>query len=93
MVHCYVKTFRPLKQALTGSQERTLMKVVVDATTERVLGMHMVGSDASEIIQGFAVALTCGLTKTQLDQTVGIHPTAAEEFVTMRYARCGPFED
>jgi glutathione reductase (NADPH) len=92
-VRVYVKTFRPLKHALTGREDRTTMKVVVERSTDRVLGMHMVGDDAPEIIQGFAVALRCGVTKAQLDATVGIHPSAAEEFVTMRHARCGPFDD
>ena len=76
--------FRPLKHTLSGSSERTLMKLVVDATTDRVLGVHMVGADAGEIVQGFAVALKAGATKAVFDATVGIHPTAAEEFVTMR---------
>ena len=66
--------------------EKTLMKIVVDANTDRVLGVHMVGPEAGEIIQGFAVALTCGATKAQFDATIGIHPTMAEEFVTMREA-------
>jgi glutathione reductase (NADPH) len=61
-----------------------MMKLVVDGPTDRVLGVHMVGPEAGEIIQGFAVALKCGATKAQFDATVGIHPTAAEEFVTMR---------
>ena len=61
-----------------------MMKLVVDRATDRVLGCHMVGPDAGEIIQGLAVALNCGATKTQFDMTIGIHPTAAEEFVTMR---------
>ncbi len=60
------------------------MKLVVDPRTDRVLGCHMVGPDAGEIIQGFAVALRCGATKAQLDATIGIHPTTAEEFVTLR---------
>jgi len=76
--------FRPMKHTLSGRDERTMMKLVVDADTDRVLGVHMVGPDAGEIIQGFAVALRCGATKAQLDSTVGIHPTAAEELVTMR---------
>ena len=76
--------FRPLKHTLSGSSERTLMKLVVDATTDRVLGVHMVGADAGEIVQGFAVALKAGATKAVFDATIGIHPTAAEEFVTMR---------
>ena len=83
-VDIYRTSFRPLKHTLTGRDDRTMMKLVVDQTTDRVLGCHMVGPDAGEIIQGLAVALNCGATKAQLDATVGIHPTAAEEFVTMR---------
>lgn len=77
-------SFRPLRHTLTGRDERTMMKLVVDRDSDRVLGCHMVGPDAGEIIQGLAVALNCGATKAQFDATVGIHPTAAEEFVTMR---------
>ena len=77
-------SFRPMKHTLSRRDERTLMKLVVDKKTDRVLGCHMVGDDAPEIIQGLAVALKCGATKAQFDATVGIHPTAAEEFVTMR---------
>lgn len=77
-------SFRPLRHTITGRDEKTMMKLVVDAKTDRVLGIHMVGPDAGEIIQGFAVAMKMGATKKQLDQTIGIHPTAAEEFVTMR---------
>ena len=76
--------FRSLKHTLSGSTERTLMKIVVDDATDRVLGMHMVGADAGEVIQGFAAAMQAGVTKAQLDRTIGIHPTGAEEFVTMR---------
>lgn len=83
-VDIYRTSFRPLKHTLTGRDERTMMKLVVDAATSRVLGCHMVGPDAGEIIQGLAVALNCGATKAQFDATIGIHPTAAEEFVTMR---------
>ena len=83
-VDIYRSTFKPLKHTLTGRDERTMMKLVVDQTTDRVLGCHMVGADAGEITQGFAVALNCGATKAQLDMTVGIHPSSAEEFVTMR---------
>ena len=83
-VEIYRSTFRPLKHTLSGRDEQTVMKLVVDPVTDRVLGCHMLGPDAGEIIQGFAVALKCGATKAQLDSTVGIHPTAAEEFVTMR---------
>jgi glutathione reductase (NADPH) len=80
----YRSTFKPLKHTLTGRDERTMMKLVVEQATDRVLGCHMVGADAGEIIQGMAVALNCKATKAQFDATVGIHPTAAEEFVTMR---------
>lgn len=83
-VEVYVAHFRPLKATLSGSAERVFMKLVVDRITDRVLGVHMVGADAGEVIQGFAVALKCGATKAQFDATVGIHPTGAEEFVTMR---------
>lgn len=83
-VRIFRTDFRPLKRTISGSTERTMMKLVVDAATDRVLGVHVVGADAPEMVQGFAVALTCGATKAQLDQTIGIHPTAAEELVTMR---------
>jgi glutathione reductase (NADPH) len=83
-IDIYRARFRPMKHTLSGREERTMMKLVVDRATDRVLGCHMLGADAPEIIQGLAVALKCGATKRQFDQTVGIHPTAAEEFVTMR---------
>ena len=83
-VRLFITRFRPMKHTLSGRDERTLMKLVVDKATDKVLGCHMVGEDAPEIIQGLAVALKCGATKAQFDATVGIHPTAAEEFVTMR---------
>ena len=76
--------FRPMKLTLTESDERTLMKLVVDAKTDRVLGCHMVGPDAGEIVQGLAVALKAGATKQVFDETIGVHPSAAEEFVTLR---------
>jgi glutathione reductase (NADPH) len=76
--------FKALKHTLSGSSERALMKLIVDAKTDKVLGVHMVGADAGEIMQGFAVAMQCGVTKAQFDSTIGIHPTIAEEFVTMR---------
>jgi glutathione reductase (NADPH) len=76
--------FRALKHTLSGSSERTLMKLVVDTASDRVVGLHMVGPDAGEIVQGFAVAMKAGATKAVFDSTIGIHPTAAEEFVTMR---------
>jgi glutathione reductase (NADPH) len=83
-VDTYVTRFRPLKATLSGSAGRVFMKLVVERATDRVLGVHMAGEDAAEIIQGFAVALKCGATKAQFDATVGIHPTSAEEFVTLR---------
>ncbi len=83
----YISQFRPMKHTLSGRDERTMMKLIVDAATDRVLGCHMVGVDGPEIVQGLAIALKCGATKAQFDATVGIHPTAAEEFVTMREKR------
>ncbi len=83
-VKIFRTAFRPLKLTMTGRKERAMMKLVVDADTDRVLGCHVVAAAAAEIVQGFAVALTCGATKAQLDATIGIHPTAAEELVTMR---------
>ena len=83
-VQVFRSEFKALKHTLSGSTERTLMKLVVDGATDRVLGLHMVGADAGEIVQGFAVALKAGATKAVFDATIGIHPTAAEEFVTMR---------
>ncbi len=83
-VDIYKSSFRPLKHTLSGRDEQSFMKLVVDRETDRVLGCHMVGTDAGEIIQGLAVALKCRATKAQFDATIGIHPTAAEEFVTMR---------
>jgi glutathione reductase (NADPH) len=70
--------------SLTGGQEKTMMKLVVDISTDKVLGAHMVGDSAAEIIQGIAIAVKMGATKKDFDATVGIHPSAAEEFVTMR---------
>jgi len=83
-IDIYKATFRPMKHTLTGRDEKTMMKLVVDAKTDKVLGAHMVGADAPEIIQGVAIGLICGATKAQFDATVAIHPSAAEEFVTMR---------
>jgi glutathione reductase (NADPH) len=92
-VDVYLANFKPMRHVLSGRDERTLMKLIVERGSERVLGFHMVGTDAPEIIQGLAVALKCGVTKRQLDATVGIHPTAAEEFVTMRVKRPDPEEE
>jgi glutathione reductase (NADPH) len=83
-VDVYRERFRPLRHRLTGREEETLVKLVVEPASDRVLGVHLVGPEAGEILQGFAVALRCGATKAQLDQTIGIHPTTAEELVTLR---------
>ena len=83
-VRIFRADFRVLRHTLSGNPERTLMKLVVDAATDRVVGLHMVGAEAGEIVQGFAVAMQAGATKAVFDRTIGIHPTAAEEFVTMR---------
>jgi glutathione reductase (NADPH) len=83
-VRIYQSEFRSLKHTLSGSSERTLMKLVVDDASDRVVGLHMVGAEAGETVQGFAVAMKAGATKAHFDATMGIHPTAAEEFVTMR---------
>ncbi|WP_110691799.1 glutathione-disulfide reductase [Salinicola halophyticus] len=83
-VRIYSADFRPMKHTLSGSDERCLMKLVVDDESDRVVGAHMVGDDAGETIQGIAIAVRARLTKSDFDATVGIHPTAAEEFVTMR---------
>lgn len=85
-VDIYRSAFRPLKNTLSGSEARTLMKLVVDRDSDRVVGCHMAGPDAPEIIQGVGIALKCGATKRQFDDTMAIHPTAAEEFVTMYQA-------
>jgi len=83
-IEVYRSDFRPLKHTLSGRKERTMMKLIVAKATQRVVGIHIVGMDAPEIVQGFAVAVKSGLTKGQFDATIGIHPTAAEELVTMR---------
>jgi len=83
-VAIYRSTFKPMKNTLSGRDEKSMMKLIVDKKTDRVLGFHMVGPDAGEMMQGLAVAMKCGVTKKQLDATIGIHPTAAEEWVTMR---------
>ena len=89
-VDIYKSTFRPLRHTLTGSEEKAMMKLVVDRESQRVLGAHMVGADAPEIIQGVAIAVKMGATKAQFDQTVAIHPSAAEEFVLMRTKQPDP---
>ena len=80
----YRSEFKPMKHTLSGRNERSLMKLIVDKASDRVVGLHMVGPDAGEILQGMAIAMRSGATKTDFDRTVGIHPTAAEELVTMR---------
>lgn len=85
-VNIFTSSFRPMKLSFSEQQERIFMKLVVDKQSDKVLGCHMVGPDAGELIQGLAVALKAGATKAIFDDTIGIHPTAAEEFVTMRTA-------
>ncbi len=80
----FTSSFNPMRNTISGRQEKTVMKLIVDGETDKVLGASMCGPDAAEIMQGIAVALKCGATKAQLDSTVGIHPSSAEEFVTMR---------
>jgi glutathione reductase (NADPH) len=83
-IDVYKSDFRPMKHTLSGSDERSLMKLIVDRESDRVVGLHMVGPEAGEIAQGFGVAFKAGATKADFDDTIGIHPTAAEEFTTMR---------
>jgi glutathione reductase (NADPH) len=83
-IKVYKTSFRPMYYVLPNKQEKTMMKLVVDSKTDRVLGAHMVGDHAAEIIQGVAIAVKMGATKAHFDATVGIHPSSAEEFVTMR---------
>ena len=80
----YLTRFTPMRHTLSGRPRKTMMKLVVCQLTQRVLGAHMLGEDAPEIVQGLSIAINCGATKADFDRTVGIHPTAAEEFVTMR---------
>ena len=89
-IDVYESRFRNMKHTLSGRNEMSIIKLVVDQKTDRVLGCHMMGSDSPEIIQGIAIALKCGATKAQFDSTIGIHPTAAEELVTMREKRKQP---
>jgi glutathione reductase (NADPH) len=83
-VDVYVTKFTPMRHNLSGRGRRTMMKLVVDKATQKVVGAHMLGEDAPEIIQGIAIAVVMGATKADFDRTIGIHPTAAEEFVTLR---------
>jgi glutathione reductase (NADPH) len=91
-VDIYKTDFRPLKATVSGGPERTIMKLVVDGATQRIVGAHILGDDAAEMIQLVAVAMTMGATKADFDATVAVHPTAAEELVTMRSAHAR-FED
>ena len=83
----YTSSFRSLKHTLSGLEEKTLMKLVVDKKTNKILGTHMVGESSPEILQAIAIAMKMGATKADFDRTIGIHPTSAEEFVTMRTPR------
>lgn len=83
-VKVYTSTYTPLKNKVSGSNQKDFMKMLVDSESDRVVGIHMVGHNAGEVMQGFAVAMKCGVTKAQVDSTVGIHPTSAEELVTLR---------
>ena len=83
----YEADFKPLKHTVSGSTERTYMKMIVDRASDRVVGVHVVGAGSAETVQGIAVAMKAGATKKQFDATIGIHPTSAEELVTMRTPR------
>ena len=82
----FTSQFRHLKHTLTENPSKVFLKLIVDVASDRVVGAHMLGDDAGEVIQGFAVAIKAGATKAVFDSTIGIHPTVAEEFVTMREA-------
>ncbi len=86
-IEVYTSDFKPMKHTLGGSDERAFTKLIVDKATDRVVGAHMLGLDAAEIIQGIGIAVKAGLTKAQFDQTVAVHPSSAEEFVLMRNPR------
>ena len=83
-VDIYLTRFTPLRHALSGRNRKTTMKLIVDKASQKVVGAHMLGEDAAEIIQGIAIAIVMGATKSDFDRTIGVHPTAAEEFVTLR---------
>ncbi len=83
-IRLFKSTFRAMKHTIGGRDEKTFMKLIVDKSTDRVVGVHMMGPDAGEIMQGIAIAMKAGATKAMFDNTIGIHPTAAEEFVSMR---------
>ncbi|MFZ3035477.1 MAG: glutathione-disulfide reductase, partial [Parvibaculum sp.] len=83
-IDIYKTSFRAMKHTMTGRQEKTFMKLVVDAKSQRVLGVHLMGPSSGEIIQAVGIAVTMGATKQQFDQTVAVHPTASEELVTLK---------
>ena len=83
-IDIYKSVFRPMKHTLSGRDEKTLMKLIVDRRTEKVIGLHIVGPDSGEMILAFGIAVKIGATKSQFDATVAVHPTAAEELVTMK---------
>ena len=83
-VKIYQTSFKPLKNTISGNKSREFMKILVDASNYKVLGVHIVGKDSAEIVQLAGVALKCGATKKQFDDTIGVHPSSAEELVTMR---------
>ena len=83
-VDVYVSKFTPMRHTLSGRARRSMLKLVVDQASQKVVGAHMLGEDAPEIMQGLAIAIVMGATKADFDRTIGIHPTAAEEFVTLR---------
>ena len=86
-IDVYESVFRPLKHTLSGRDEKSMIKLIVDSESDRVVGLHLVAADAGEIVQGLSVAINCGASKADFDRTIGIHPTLAEEFVTMRTKR------
>jgi glutathione reductase (NADPH) len=86
-IRVYESQFRAMKNTISGRGEKTYMKLIVDDATNKVVGAHMMGPDSGEIMQGIGIAVKVGATKADFDATIGIHPTAAEEFVTMRSPR------
>ncbi|MDG2421287.1 MAG: glutathione-disulfide reductase [Gammaproteobacteria bacterium] len=88
-IRVFTSSFKELRHTLTGRDQLTMIKIIVDSETDKVIGLHMVGSDAGELVQGFTVAMNAGATKADFDRTLGIHPTSAEEFVTLRESRSG----
>ena len=83
-IRVYKSQFRSLKLSMTNSSEKTFIKLITDSKSDKILGLHYVGENAAEIVQGFSVAIVNGLTKKQLDKTMGIHPSSAEEVVTLK---------